>query len=417
VIVLEARDRIGGRVFTVRDARLAAPVELGAEFVHGEAPLLRALLAEAGLTAYDIGGDHRTARGGRLSATAPWDAIDRVLARIPARGADLSCAAFFAGLRGRVPAREIREARRFVESFHGADAADLSARSIAPGPGERASEAALHSARVLGGYDQVPGFLARGLGAELRLRAPVATIEWRRGRVELSLRSGARRPSRVSARAAVVTVPVGVLAAPPRGLPGLRLDPDPPARRRAIQSVAMGTVTRLAIAFRTAPWSLNGSDDHHGDRLGKLSFLHMPRGDFNVWWTAYPLESPLAIAWSGGPRGAACDHALDDSGKRAVRSRAIAELAAALDVAPRAVSSRIEASWIHDWQHDPWSRGAYSYARVGGAGAARALSRPIEATLFFAGEATDVGGGTGTVEGALASGQRAARQVARALGR
>jgi monoamine oxidase len=76
----------------------------------------------------------------------------------------------------------------------------------------------------------------------------------------------------------------------------------------------------------------------------------------------------------------------------------------------------VEAAWTHDWRADPWSRGAYSYARVGGAGAARALARPVEATLFFAGEATDTGGRTGTVEGALASGLRAARQVGRVLG-
>jgi monoamine oxidase len=70
---------------------------------------------------------------------------------------------------------------------------------------------------------------------------------------------------------------------------------------------------------------------------------------------------------------------------------------------------------MHDWEHDPFARGAYSYPGVGGASAGRALARPVEGTLFFAGEATAEP--WGTVEAALASGLRAARQVEAALRR
>ena len=63
-----------------------------------------------------------------------------------------------------------------------------------------------------------------------------------------------------------------------------------------------------------------------------------------------------------------------------------------------------------DWQADPYARGGYSYVRVGGTGARQRLAEPIEGTLFFAGEATDVEE-AGTVAGALRSGQRAAREV------
>ena len=74
----------------------------------------------------------------------------------------------------------------------------------------------------------------------------------------------------------------------------------------------------------------------------------------------------------------------------------------------------VAAAWTHDWEHDPFARGAYSYQTVGGAEAPRALSRPMQRTLFFAGEATDTGGATGTVDGAISSGRRAARQAIRA---
>ena len=68
--------------------------------------------------------------------------------------------------------------------------------------------------------------------------------------------------------------------------------------------------------------------------------------------------------------------------------------------------------FAQDWQAEPYSRGGYSYVRVGGAGARERLAEPIEDTLHFAGEATDAEE-AGTVAGALRSGQRAARQILR----
>jgi hypothetical protein len=63
--------------------------------------------------------------------------------------------------------------------------------------------------------------------------------------------------------------------------------------------------------------------------------------------------------------------------------------------------SMVAGAWLHDWEHDPFARGAYSYARVGGAEAPRRLAQPIDGTLFFAGEATDPERRTGTVDSAM----------------
>jgi len=72
-------------------------------------------------------------------------------------------------------------------------------------------------------------------------------------------------------------------------------------------------------------------------------------------------------------------------------------------------------AYVHDWQSDPFARGAYSYVRVGGEGARERLAQPLAGTLFFAGEATNVAGEAGTVSGALQTGERAAREVLRSL--
>jgi monoamine oxidase len=420
VVVLEARDRIGGRILTLRDPRLPLPVELGAEFVHGAAPMTYRVLAEAGITTCDLPGEHWRAHRGRLARTDLWTPIGRILAqigRIDRRAPDRSFDDFLAGLGNRVPARDRRAARKFVEGYHAADPGEIGVRSLAPlaplAPGDEgpSADAVTRIARVHGGYDQLPRWLAGELRAELRLRSPVAAIAWRRAHVELAVRRDTGAVRRFVARAAIVTVPAGVLAAGPAQPGGLQLQPDPPRIRRSCGLVAMGKVARLACWFREFPWSAAGAG-RHAERTARAGFWQLDGPTFGVCWTAYPLRWPLAVAWSGGPTAAAV--AL--RGRRAVEATAVAELAAAFGMPRRAVASLLVASWMHDWQDDVYSRGAYSYARVGGAGAARSLSRPVEDTLFFAGEATDTGGHTGTVEGALASGLRAARQASRALG-
>ena len=75
------------------------------------------------------------------------------------------------------------------------------------------------------------------------------------------------------------------------------------------------------------------------------------------------------------------------------------------------VWEQIEQVWHYDWQSDPYSRGAYSYVPVGGLQATKALAQPVEDTLFFAGEATDYEALGGTVDSAISTGRRAAREI------
>ena len=79
------------------------------------------------------------------------------------------------------------------------------------------------------------------------------------------------------------------------------------------------------------------------------------------------------------------------------------------------VESQLETSYFHDWQRDPYARGAYAYVKTGGSRARKALAAPLKETLYFAGEASDYEGEAGTVAGALHSGMRAARQMLEAL--
>jgi monoamine oxidase len=90
---------------------------------------------------------------------------------------------------------------------------------------------------------------------------------------------------------------------------------------------------------------------------------------------------------------------------------ALRTLATLLHIGSEQLAQLLDAAYFHDWQTDPFSRGAYSYGAVGSDDAQQTLATPVENTLFFAGEATDATGHNGTVHGAIASGRRAAREI------
>lgn len=403
VLVLESRDRVGGRILTHHDPRVPLPIELGAEFIHGEAPVTEELLGRAGLSAMDLPAEHASAHRGSLRRTDYWTAIDRVLKHIDTKGADESVASFLAGRPGgRTLARERGLTRRFVEGFHAADVRRISAHSIAPDPGHTTSGETSRVGRVTRGYGALVAWLARDLGSRIRLNCEVKSVTWRAGRAAVETRSPSGRSMRCTARAVIVTAPVGVLGAR-KGAPGaISIEPEPPRLRQALAGFDMGCVVRVVVWFRDFPWQ---------GAARRFNFLHLAEGPFQVLWTAQPLRWPLAVLWCGGPTGGALSRA-----PRAVMSQAIlAQLAVAFGISPRRVKAAIHRVWWHDWDHDPYARGAYTYHRVGAAEAHRELARPQQQTLFFAGEATEAKGGT--VEAALASGRRAARQVLRALNR
>ncbi len=198
------------------------------------------------------------------------------------------------------------------------------------------------------------------------------------------------------ARAVLVTVPLGVLRAP-RGAEGaIAFSPEPRALRAAAARLESGPIVKLVLRFTEPVWPEG------------TSFLHAPSAPFPTFWTALPDPSPVITAWAGG--GAALP--LTALPRDALIAQALSTLRGLLGGPP--LGRKLAGAWMHDWQADPYARGGYAWVPMGSVGAERALAAPIEGTLFFAGEATDPER-SGTVDGALASGARAAREVERAL--
>ena len=401
VSLLEARDRIGGRVFTHRDARSAVPIELGAEFVHGSSPEVTRIAREAGLVVVDIPESRWEHRGRRrIRSKDFWGRLDHIMGRLRAdRTPDRSFHEFLATAPGgRKFARDRALALEFVEGFQAADALRISERALAKGGSPAGDEAEQRIGRVVDGYDHVPGWLARSPNDAVRLRTVVRHIEWEPGAVRVE---SARRV--FTARAAIITLPVGVLQAR-AGDPGaVSIHPTVPRADQSLSLLASGTVTRVVMLFREEFWRRG--------KLAKVSFLQGADPDFPVLWTAAPAREPVVVAWAGGPRGAAL--ALLSADER--RDRAIASAARQFGIPRARLSSLLVESWTHDWEGDPFSRGAYSYPLVGGSKAGAALARPVRGTLYFAGEATVDEADSGTVHGAIRAGRRAAAQLLRRL--
>jgi monoamine oxidase len=406
VLVLEARERVGGRVFTVHDAHTPVPIELGAEFIHGRAAELDELLAEARLATLDVTGQRWSAAGRQLRPMDDfWEQLDRVMRRLPEPPARDRSFDDFLGTRpgGQSLARARRLALQWVEGFHAADPRRVSVHALAESgwPGDDLEERRL--GRVADGYDRIIDRLAAPLAGRIQLGAVIARVRWTPGEAVVYVRhSDGRLRFAVAARAAIVAVPLGVLKAPAGEIGAIEFDPPLRQKQAALDRLASGSVVRVTLRLRERVWA---------PRYDTLSFLHSRDQDFPVWWTAYPVRAPLVTGWCGGP--AARRLAQLPAGAR--EARAVASLARNLGISRQRMRSLVDAVWTHDWEHDPFARGAYSYQMVGGADAPAALARPLRRTLFFAGEAADTEGGTGTVDGAIASGRRAAAQVVRTL--
>jgi len=400
VLLLEARDRIGGRAWTLDVPGLAVPVELGAEFIHGRPAATFSLLRRTGIAAIERSGDGWYGKDGKLERMGVIMAeIRKAIRKARAPRPDVSFETFLE--------RELRQlspqarafARRRVEGYDAADPARASARAILEEWTAEDDAAVSSHYRPAGGYGALLAALAGTLDrarVELRLSAVVRTVRWRRGRVDVE-----GKTYRATARKAIVTLPLGVLQLPPRAAGAVRFTPALTEKRNSLQGLAPSPVVKVVLLFRDAFW-----ETPNNGRYRNAVFFRAPGKRFPSFWTARPERAPLLTAWAGGP------NALRLSGATApqVIQQAVSSLASIFG-GRTAIQARLEAAWLHDWQKDPFSRGAYSYVTVGGEGARRALAAPLRDTLYFAGEATDYEGEHGTVAGALRSGMRAARQL------
>ena len=407
-IVVEARDRLGGRVFTARPEAGARPVELGAEFVHGRPPELLEIAASAGLSLVEFAGTQWCVSGGRARACDAISAIETVTSRFEEAGdRDVSYDEFVGA---REWGEELRYATAYVEGFHAAMPDRISVRYLAEAVRTEREIEGDRMYQLPEGYDRVVEWLASGLeDRDVRRGTAVKSIRWEPGRVRIETETRAGRGPGLEARYAVVTLPLAVLQASPDEPGGVRIVPDPPRVREGVERLEMGQVVRLSLRFQERFWEQRGFAGSSDGDVRDLGFVFAPGEAFPVWWTRMPVVDSTLTAWVGGP-GA---DRLSGLTEPEVVDVALGTLAGLFGERQARLRDLVAGSLFHDWRSDPYARGAYSYVPVGAGDAREDLAAPVEDTLFFAGEATSLGSESGTVHGAIASGRRAAREIVR----
>ncbi|MFH9353596.1 flavin monoamine oxidase family protein [Kitasatospora sp. NPDC017646] len=375
VVVYEARARVGGRIRTFQPADGGPPLELGAQVVHGDRNPVHELLGPGRTRAVPrrvtarIVEDGTAREMGALSSgrRAPWQ-LEAVLQRSPGV-TGLSVASWL-----RACGSTGTESTAVLEWFRqnwAADPEELSAAGIARA--HRGDTVGEGEFAVEGGFARLPERLAEGLDGRLRLGEPVRELVYEPGRVTVRTDAGT-----ASARAAVLTVPPAVL------IPGL-----PAWKAAAATDLPAGDGCCVVITLdRPAPdtvivFDVDGSTGFTRCAAGRPEVLVVAKADaaasLRAAGTGTALSALLATAlpWTAG--------------------------AAVLEVV------------VADWGQDPYARGAFTAPRAGREDAARRWAEPVDDTLFFAGEATVAGEQLPWVQGALASGERAAEQVLKAL--
>jgi monoamine oxidase len=405
VVLLEARNRIGGRIFTrgesSKNSSRTVPIELGAEFVHGLPEATWSLLRQAPLPTYELAGSSFWYSGDRLIAgNEQLGDAESVLGKLAAtvlqsNFKDLSFADYMKGVSA--DALSAQAARNYVEGFNAADQQRISVLSLAKQQLAEDANCADRLFRIEAGYDALPKFLEQQLqraGGELLLKADATKIIWTRGQVAVQVRHDDTKREFRAARA-VITVPLSILQAE-----RIEFVPRPAETLRQANRLAMGPVMRMVFVFERKLWD------------EAMSFLIAPTELPSAWWSPMPHEAPVLAAWAGGPKAEALLRLVTPEGDAgALRDRCLSSLAKMLRLPLVEIKSQLSSWHFHNWQTDPFALGAYSYVPAGALDAPEQLQRPVEDTLYFAGEHTDTTSNWGTVHAALATGERAAAKI------
>ena len=394
VLVVEAQDRIGGRILTRHIGEEA--IELGAEFIHGRPPELWALIDEAGLETYERKGTQLCFEDGALSDCG--GEIDEFFAPLEKlkkfKGPDMSFAEYLDC--EKMPVKERAPVIGFVEGFNAANHREISAASL--GAQQKAEDASgsQHTFRLRGGYDQLPRYLSERiteLGSKVLTGTPVKEIQWEQGLAEVVTDLWTFNAPQV-----IVTLPLAVLQGG-----SVKITPEPHKILEAAERLRMGQARRFTLLFAEKFWEKLLPKPALDGMSFLFAFSEMPP----VWWTPHPEPSNTITGWIGGPRSAA----FAGSDAKTLAGKACTVLARIFGLRKDAVQKLLKGCYTHDWQNNRFALGAYSYVAAGGLDASKQMTEPVEDTLFFAGEHTDVTGHWGTVHAAMRSGVRAAEQV------
>jgi monoamine oxidase len=394
VIVLEARTRVGGRMWT--DSSLGLPLDLGASWIHGVSgnPITK-LAKQFGAKTMATDGENGImfhADGSEMS-DAEWTEIEALFEEIYAEveimqedtDSDMSLQEAFNEVLAEYDLSE--EELRGLNYYaylgtaleYGADPKDLSLWEW-----DQDEEFGGEEVIFPGGYNQITDGLAKGL--DIRLETVVNTVRYGIDGVEVETSAGS-----FVADKAVVTFPLGVLKQA-----SVKFEPQlPESKQSAIKRLAMGVLNKVYLKFPETFWD---------EDIQTISYMGEELGEWSDWLSFAPFTGePVLMAFHGGDKGFALEDLSDDD----IHKGAMNALRMMFgDDIPEP-----EGMLVTRWGKDPFAFGAYSHIPPFASGADYdALFEPVDDVLFFAGEAT-WREYPSTVHGAYLSGVAAAEEI------
>jgi len=390
VTILEATDRLGGRIHTIRDSLFSRPVEKGVEFIHGNLPLTIQLLKEAGIQYTPVEGNMIRIENGEWKSqgdfTLGWDELMRKMNTVRL---DMTMDEF---LKENFSDEKYNDLRTSVLRFaNGFDLADTSRASVLSLREEWMGEEDKQY-RIPGGFDQLTNFLEKEClrsGCVIYKSTPVTEIKWEKNNVKVI--TSDRKVYEASK--GIVTASLGSL----QSGRSIIFQPDIDNYFQAAKKTGFGTVVKVMMEFKDAFWEK--------EKKG-IGFL-FTNEIVPTWWTQSPSSYALLTGWAGGPQA----WALENKDDEAILGLALRSLSNVFKKTVDVLNQMLTASTVVNWKNDLYSNGAYSYDTVESVEAKKLLNTPIGQTIFFAGEAFYEGSSPGTVEAALVSAKNVVEKI------
>jgi len=392
VTVLEAKERAGGRIHTIYSN--LTPVELGAEFVHGDLELTNSILKKAKAETAPYNGDIYEYKDGQIQKLKDFIADHSELEKkLKGLKTDITIDEFIKQFLKEPDLDDLRfTLRNYVEGYYAADANRASTLALR----EELASASDEQYRIKKGYNALLQYLlgeCETCNVKFVFNSPVEEIKWKHGEVTVKTTTEI-----LTASKALITVPLGVLQSG-----AIKFSPAPAEHLAAANQLGYGSVVKLVYFFKEAFWKQVKVEEK---KLTKMGFLFSD-ASIPTWWTHYPDDTPILTGWCGGPRAQKLSMLSDEE----IKDAGISSLSSIFNIREDAISSLLSDSYYYNWEKDPYSSGAYSYDVVGGDDAKLVMLQPVENTLYFSGEALYTGTNGGTVEAALLCGRDMGRRM------
>ncbi len=392
VVVLEANDRVGGRIHTLSAPGFSRPVEAGAEFIHGMLPVTLKLLKKGNIDFRELEGNfyHADATGfhEQREMIGGWD---RLLKQMRKEKRDMPLDEFlqkhyageeYSGLR--------RHIRNYAEGFDVADTAKASMKALY----KEWSNESQKTYRITGGYGKLIAYLAeecKKKDVEIITNRVVSEVTRENNKVSVYTKDG----NQYTGAKCIVTVPLSYLRK--TGVQPITFNPPIEKHMNAAGEIGFSTVIKIVIEFNEPFWNSYAK---------KTGFITSDQ-QIPTWWTQLPDTVPILTGWKGGPGAEKLSNKTDEE----IFQTGLNSLSVIFKMPVAELKHKIIASKVFNWLAEPYARGAYSYSYPSSVVARKKLNTPVDELIFFAGEALYVKDSSGTVEAALISGKVVASKL------